>query len=59
MYAGEEDLLAYFYLNFNEETHQHMIGPQEGDYNALMIEEGGRRMGRLLQVRIVPGEEAG
>ena len=41
MYAGEEDLLAYYFLNFNEETRQHMIGPQERDYDALMVEEGG------------------
>ena len=39
-YAGEEDLLAHYYLNFDEEKNQHFIGLRDQTYNFVMIGEG-------------------
>ena len=39
-YCGEEDLLAHYFMNFDEAKKAHYIGSIEQDYNALMIEEG-------------------
>jgi hypothetical protein len=39
-YAGEEDLLAHYYLNFDEENKEHFIGPRDQTYDLVMIGEG-------------------
>ena len=39
-YCGEEDLLAHYFLNFDEARKIHFIGTLEEDVNALMIGEG-------------------
>jgi len=39
-YCGEEDLLAHYFLNFDESRNEHFIGTLEKDINALMIGEG-------------------
>ena len=39
-YCGEEDLLAHYFLNFDESRNKHFIGTLEKDINALMIGEG-------------------
>jgi hypothetical protein len=39
-YAGEEDLLAHYYLNFDEEKKEHFIGPRDQVYDLVMIGEG-------------------
>ena len=38
-YCGEEDLLAHYFFNFNDEENRHQIGVA-GDFNGLMIPEG-------------------
>jgi hypothetical protein len=38
-YCGEEDLLAHYFFNFNDEENRHQIGVA-GDFNVLMIPEG-------------------
>ncbi len=39
-YCGEEDLLAHYFLNFNEAKNKHFIGTSEKNINAVMIGEG-------------------
>ena len=39
-YCGEEDLLAHYFLNFDESRQKHFIGTSEKDINAIMIGEG-------------------
>lgn len=39
-YCGEEDLLAHYYRNYDEELEQHIIGPKDGDYDFIAIGEG-------------------
>jgi len=39
-YCGEEDLLAHYFLNFDESLNKHFIGATEKDVNAIMIGEG-------------------
>ena len=40
MYCGEEDLLAHYYLNFDENANQHFIGTKDTSINSVMIGEG-------------------
>lgn len=40
MYCGEEDLLAHYYLNFDENAKQHFIGTKDTSINSVMIGEG-------------------
>ena len=39
-YCGEEDLLAHYFLNFDEARNKHFIGTSEKDINGIMIGEG-------------------
>ncbi len=39
-YCGEEDLLAHYFLNFDEQSKSHFIGPADKSFNAVMIGEG-------------------
>lgn len=39
-YCGEEDLLAHYFFNFDEEKKKHFIGTSEKNINFLMIGEG-------------------
>ncbi len=39
-YCGEEDLLAHYYLNYDESNNKHFIGVLEKDFNCLQIGEG-------------------
>ena len=39
-YCGEEDLLAHYFLNFDDEKNRHFIGTKDKDVNGLMIGEG-------------------
>jgi hypothetical protein len=39
-YCGEEDLLAHYYLNFDNSKKKHFIGISQENYNCLMIGEG-------------------
>ncbi|MBW2569977.1 MAG: SEC-C domain-containing protein [Deltaproteobacteria bacterium] len=39
-YCGEEDLLAHYFLNFDEARNKHFIGTSEKNINAVMIGEG-------------------
>lgn len=39
-YCGEEDLLAHYFMNFNESKNQHYIGATEDNINMLVIGEG-------------------
>jgi hypothetical protein len=39
-YAGEEDLLAHYFLNFDEVTKRHVIGSRDQSINVVMIGEG-------------------
>ena len=39
-YAGEEDLLAHYFLNFDEVSKRHVIGPRDQSVNMVMIGEG-------------------
>ena len=39
-YAGEEELLAHYYLNFDPLTNSHYIGTQQESIDAIMIPEG-------------------
>jgi len=39
-YVGEEDLLAYYYLNFDETTRQHVIDVEDPACNFLHVGEG-------------------
>jgi hypothetical protein len=40
VYCGEEDLLAHYYLNFDESKNKHFIGTSRKDINFVMIGEG-------------------
>ena len=40
MYCGEEDLLAHYYANFDENAKRHFIGTKDTGINAVMIGEG-------------------
>lgn len=40
IYCGEEDLLAHYLENIDEETNQHLIIPKEEFYTKIYIEEG-------------------
>jgi len=39
-YCGEEDLLANYFLNFDEDTNRHFIGTTENGINGFCIGEG-------------------
>ena len=39
-YCGEEDLLAHYFLNFDESTKRHFIGTSQKDINFMMVGEG-------------------
>jgi hypothetical protein len=39
-YCGEEDLLAHYFLNFDETSKTYMIGAKEDQYDGVMIGEG-------------------
>jgi hypothetical protein len=39
-YCGEEDLLAHYFLNFDDASKTYTIGTKEEDYNGWMIGEG-------------------
>jgi hypothetical protein len=39
-YCGEEDLLAHYFLNFDEAQNRHFIGSRDTAANGLMIGEG-------------------
>ena len=40
MYCGEEDLLAHYFLNFDEAKNRHYIGTAETGFDGFMIGEG-------------------
>lgn len=40
MYCGEEDLLAHYYLNFDDSTKRHFIGTKDASVNGVMVGEG-------------------
>lgn len=40
MYCGEEDLLAHYFLNYDETEKRHRIGPAGEGFNSLYIGEG-------------------
>lgn len=40
LYCGEEDLLAHYYLNYDETEKKHFIGTKQEDINLLAIGEG-------------------
>lgn len=40
VYCGEEDLLAHYFLNFDETARRHYIGTKKADANSIMIAEG-------------------
>jgi len=39
-YCGEEDLLAHYFLNFDDSTKTHFVGVRDKSVNGIMIEEG-------------------
>jgi len=39
-YCGEEDLLAHYYLNFDENVNSHFIGSKEEKFDGILIGEG-------------------
>ena len=39
-YAGEEDLLAHYFLNFDKTTNKHFIGVRDPSINMLFVAEG-------------------
>ena len=39
-YCGEEDLLAHYFLNYDEARHAYSIGPRDVDVNFVAIGEG-------------------
>ena len=39
-YCGEEDLLAHYFLNFDEAQDRYLIGPRKATYDGVMIGEG-------------------
>ena len=40
MYCGEEDLLGHYYVNYDEQSKKHVIGPKRDEFNSVMIGEG-------------------
>ena len=40
IYCGEEDLLAYYITNYNEEENRYQIGPHHQDVNGVVVAEG-------------------
>ena len=40
IYCGEEDLLAHYYANFDENAKCHFVGTKDTNVNAVMIGEG-------------------
>ena len=40
IYCGEEDLLAHYFLNYDEKHSRYRIGTDEKDVSSIMIEEG-------------------
>ncbi len=40
MYCGEEDLIAHYYLNYDEKTKRHFIGVDRQDITGIFIAEG-------------------
>ncbi|MGZ4869070.1 MAG: YecA family protein [Halobacteriota archaeon] len=40
IYCGEEDLLGYYLLNYDEKTKQHIIGTKHNEVNSVMVGEG-------------------
>jgi hypothetical protein len=40
MYCGEEDLLAHYFLTYDEEANRHFIGTKDSSINFLMVGEG-------------------
>jgi len=40
VYCGEEDLLGHYFLNYDEETKQYIIGTKHDDVSNVMIGEG-------------------
>ncbi len=40
VYAGEEDLLAHYYGNFDEQTKSHFIGSRDKTYDCILVPEG-------------------
>ena len=40
VYAGEEDLFAHYYRNFDEKSKSHFIGTADDKYNCVLIAEG-------------------
>ena len=40
VYCGEEDLLAHYFLNYNEKQKRYGIGVDDPNYNVLWINEG-------------------
>ena len=40
VYCGEEDLLAHYFQNFDEESKTHFIGSLDEKFDSVMIEEG-------------------
>jgi hypothetical protein len=40
VYCGEEDLLAHYFLNYDEAQNAYRIGPHDSDINAVLIGEG-------------------
>ena len=39
-YCGEEDLLAHYFLNYDEEAKRHFIGTKDSTINFVMVGEG-------------------
>lgn len=39
-YCGEEDLLANYFLNYDEANNKHFIGTKQKDFNVLVVGEG-------------------
>jgi len=40
-YCGEEDLLAHYFSNFDDDSNRHFIGTKDRSINGLLIAEGG------------------
>lgn len=40
IYCGEEDLLAHYFLNYDEAEKRYLIGSKDNNYDSVFIEEG-------------------
>jgi hypothetical protein len=40
LYCGEEDLLAHYFFNFDQQTKKHRIGTADSKVNSIMVGEG-------------------